>query len=128
VGAADHRPGIRRGTWSPVALGLSTADLWRPAIGRRRTPAYTGARTRTEQGEERRAASTTRTAAEHCRPASRPPAAPTGAIGSGSEGRLRVRGNPNYTPPPFFYSMSPPGPAGPTRPRGPSTGRPAHQR
>jgi hypothetical protein len=27
VGAADHRPGIRRGTWSPVALGLSTADL-----------------------------------------------------------------------------------------------------
>jgi hypothetical protein len=27
VGAADRRPGIQRGTWSPAALGLSTGDL-----------------------------------------------------------------------------------------------------
>jgi hypothetical protein len=27
VGVVDRRPGIRRGTWSPVALGLPTADL-----------------------------------------------------------------------------------------------------
>jgi hypothetical protein len=27
VGAVDRRPGIRRGTWSPAALGLPTADL-----------------------------------------------------------------------------------------------------
>jgi hypothetical protein len=28
-------PGIRRGTWSPAALGLPTTDLLKPAIGRR---------------------------------------------------------------------------------------------
>jgi hypothetical protein len=27
VGAVNHRRGIRHGTWSPAALGLSTADL-----------------------------------------------------------------------------------------------------
>jgi hypothetical protein len=26
VGAADRRPGLRRGTWSPAALGLPSFD------------------------------------------------------------------------------------------------------
>jgi hypothetical protein len=107
----------------------------RPAAGGRRTPANRGRRDNTKQGGGREELWCTPRSAGggHRRPASRPPpapatpASPPGTLHRAYEGWLRVRGNPNRTPSPPFYSMLP-GPAGPTKPRGPLTGRPTHRR
>jgi hypothetical protein len=100
----DPRGSIRCGTWSPAALGLPSSDL-------RHTR---GPRTKIEEGESRRGGAPPgdcrSASADHRRPTGRPPPAtatpapPAAAGGRGrSKGRLlvRVRGNPNHTPPPL---------------------------
>jgi hypothetical protein len=52
VGTVDRRPGIRRGSWSPAALGLSSSGNWRPASSRR--PTQAGAQGATGRHTKRR--------------------------------------------------------------------------